>query len=116
MDTPQEVEVWYILPTVRKQFVISFKKHKLKQKEIASLMGLTEPAVSQYLKNKRGNEIRLNKDILSEIDVSAERSIRTGRYQHEFQQIIQKVKLSGFLCNVCHTRIKTPENCDICHG
>ena len=32
MDTPQEIEVWYVLPALRREIAIALKKQGLKQK------------------------------------------------------------------------------------
>ena len=53
MELPQEVELWYVIPAIRKALVAELKKHNLKQKDIAKLLGITESAVSQYGKDKR---------------------------------------------------------------
>ena len=44
---PQEIEVWDILPAIRKAFAKIFvEDFKLSQKKTAELLQLTEPAVS----------------------------------------------------------------------
>ena len=50
---PQEIEVWYIIPAVRRELAKSMVKIGLKQKQIAVTLGITEAAVSQYLKLDR---------------------------------------------------------------
>ena len=37
----------------RRELTIALKKKNIKQKQIASILGVTESAVSQYMKNKR---------------------------------------------------------------
>ncbi|NJL44492.1 MAG: hypothetical protein HC945_04245 [Nitrosarchaeum sp.] len=55
---PQEVEVWYLLPAIRRELVKIFTgKLGLTQKQAAGKLELTEAAVSQYLKKKRGAEL-----------------------------------------------------------
>ena len=50
----QDVEVRYVIPSLRRELAIHLSKEKLKQKEIAELLEITPAAVSQYLKQKRG--------------------------------------------------------------
>ena len=64
---PQEVEVWYVLPAIRRELskvmktkVVQradvdgeVKEHKITQKEIARMLGVTEPAITQYLLKKK---------------------------------------------------------------
>ena len=60
MITPQELEVWYILPAIRRELTISLKEEGLKQRQVAEILGVTEAAVSQYIKSKRAKAIKFN--------------------------------------------------------
>ena len=53
MELPQEIELWYVIPAIRKQLVIELKRKGLKQKAIAPILGITEAAISQYNRDKR---------------------------------------------------------------
>jgi uncharacterized protein len=65
---PCEIIVWYILPVIRKEFArMMVEDYNLSQKEVADKLGLTEPAISQYLSSKRGSDIELSPKILEEI-------------------------------------------------
>lgn len=58
---PQEIEVWFLLPAIRRELVKIFtKKFSMSQREAASLLGLTESAISQYVKDKRGAELEFS--------------------------------------------------------
>lgn len=115
MDTPQEVEVWFILPAVRKQLAIEMKKTGMKQKDIASALNITGAAVSQYLTKKRGEEITFDGQTLAEVSESAER-IRLGEpVRTELQRLMQKIKKSRLICSVCHDQINTSDSCEICY-
>ena len=58
---PQEIEVWYLIPALRREIAsILIKDHKLKQKEVAAILGITEAAVSQYVKSKRAQELKFS--------------------------------------------------------
>lgn len=116
MDTPQEVEVWFVLPALRRQYVIALKKEGLKQKDIAAIVNLTEAAVSQYLKKKRGDAITFNMKTLDEIQVSAKKIVAKKReYRREFQNVLKKLKHSRFICTVCHDHTNTDDECEICY-
>lgn len=55
MKTPCEVVVWYVLPTIRRELAKELvDSYGLKQSQIAKMFGVTDAAISQYLKNKRG--------------------------------------------------------------
>lgn len=57
MLTPQEIEVWYLLPALRKEIAIKLKRSNISQKDIAKIMDITPSAVSQYLHNKRAKKL-----------------------------------------------------------
>lgn len=83
---PQEIEVWYLLPAVRKALAgIFIKDFKLKQKEAASLLGLTESAISQYLKSKRAHELELGKEDLALIKKAAHQMVEDK--EHVMEQL-----------------------------
>src|SRR4030042_5208371 len=104
MDTPQEVQVWYILPALRKHLTLALKEERMKQKDIAQSLGLTEAAVSQYLKKKRGGEISFNKEILNEIKKSAKTiSHNKNNARAEIQQIMKRIEQTKFICSICHS-------------
>ena len=116
METPQEIEVWYILPALRRQLAVCLKKEGMKQKDIALALNLTEPAVSQYLKRKRGEEISFSVDLTEEVSLSAKNIMKDrNRLRSEVQKLLKKVKETKFICSVCHDHIKSAEDCEICY-
>ena len=115
MDTPQEVEVWFVLPALRKQFVIALKKQGLKQKEIAKIMNLSEPAVSQYIKDKRGNNVNFSEKVVKDIEKSSQKIQDKISYRKEFQKMFMKIKKSRMICEICHDHIDSNDNCEICY-
>ncbi|MFH1328275.1 MAG: hypothetical protein ABIH76_05470, partial [Candidatus Bathyarchaeota archaeon] len=62
--TPQEIEVWYVLPALRREFAKAFLETGMKQKDIAKIMEINEPAISQYLKAKRAKEFQFEQGTL----------------------------------------------------
>jgi predicted transcriptional regulator len=116
MDTPQEVEVWFIMPALRKHFVNGFKKNNVKQKDIANRMNLTQAAVSQYTKNKRGNNVSFDEKIVRKINDSCKYIITQNDFRMRFQKILKEIKKSKTMCNVCHDHIDTDIKCNICYA
>ncbi len=112
---PQEIEVWYVLPAIRKELAeIFIRKHNLKQKEVAELLDLRESTISQYFSEKRANEIRLDNKTKKEIEKSAEIIIKDKNgLITEIQKICHLIKQRGFLCRV-HKRYEKIKNCCIC--
>ena len=99
---PQEIEVWYLIPALRKELAkIFINDHNLTQKEAAGVIGITEPAISQYLKEKRGSELIFNKEQLSYIKKAADRLIN------------EKENITKELYNLCVDFRGSKEICDI---
>ena len=57
---PQEIEVFYVLPALKRYLSIYMKENGLNQSEIAIMLDLEKAAVSQYINNKRGNKIHVS--------------------------------------------------------
>ena len=111
---PQEIEVWYIIPAIRKALVVALKKRFNSQKKIAELMNLTEAAVSQYIKEKRGREIIFNKEVAEFIQNAANRIKDKASAYQELQRIIQYVKKTKTICQIHMGMEEGLEGCDIC--
>ena len=55
--------IWDVLPSIRAAIAEELVKRDLPQKEISRLLGITPPAVSQYLSKKRGYNIEFGEEI-----------------------------------------------------
>ncbi len=104
MKIPCEIVVWYVLPMIRRELSRELvQAHGMTQAEVARMFGVTDAAISQYLKKKRGSmpeveEIPLYEDFLAEIRRSAE-SISSHRsdFYSEMCRLCCHVKASGLL-------------------
>ena len=144
---PQEVEVWYVLPAIRRELAKvmktkvvqradedgDMKDHKITQKEIARMLGVTEPAITQYLLRKkgqrsRGDQVDLPNEILKEIDKSADSMIEEYEKARmrddedifqvmtkEINRIIRVMRDAGVMCDI-HREFcaHTEDPCDAC--
>ena len=108
---PQEVEVFYILPTLRKYFAIYMKERGLKQKEIAELLQIESATVSQYVNEKRANKIHFEENILSEIKLSTERITDKLSLLREVQRLLKMIRETKALCTIHHAFSQLPETC-----
>ncbi|MGB5099774.1 MAG: transcriptional regulator [Methanothrix sp.] len=61
--SPCEMVIWDVLPSIRAAIAEELMKRDLPQKEISRLLGITPPAVSQYLSKKRGYNIEFGEEI-----------------------------------------------------
>jgi uncharacterized protein len=116
MEMPQEIEVWYVLPAIRRELSICLKSNGIRQKKIAEILNLTEPAVSQYLTNKRANEIKFSKEILQDIDELADK-ILDNNFQScrlEYHKILNKMRHTGQLCKIHRQFYPVSDSCEMC--
>jgi len=110
MLTPQEIEVWYILPCLRKCIAIELKELGLSQKKISEIMDVTPSAVSQYFHNKRAEKIDcdLDKKIMKE---TAKKIFKTPEnYAEIIQTALKKIKNTKTICNI-HRKIEPIKKC-----
>lgn len=142
---PQEVEVWYVLPAIRRELAKIMKtksverigedgkkkEHKITQKEIAQMLGVTEPAITQYLLKKkgrrsRGDQVQIPQKFLSELDKSADAMIDVFEKHldnddmfevmtREINRIIKIMRDSGAMCDI-HRQFSAhvKDNCSAC--
>jgi uncharacterized protein len=115
MDTPQEIEVWYILPALRRQLATEMKLKGLKQKEIAKIMHVTEAAVSQYFKSKRAKEVQFTDYLKNEIKSSSEKLVKDNAlFMQELQRLLSLTKKEHLLCRTHKCHCVLPANCEVC--
>jgi uncharacterized protein len=100
---PQEIEVWYIIPTVRKELAkLLTKKHGLSYEKTGKILGISKAAVSQYLSNKRANKVKLSIEIKKEVAKSAEIISENPKQTIlEIQRILRLMNTSKCSCDVC---------------
>jgi predicted transcriptional regulator len=100
---PQEIEVWYIIPSIRKELARQLtSEYKLSYEKAGRLLGITKAAVSQYLSNKRANNVKISKDVKIEVLKSAEIMVKDPKKAvSEIQRILKYMKDTDFSCEVC---------------
>ncbi len=118
---PQEVEVFYILPALRREIAIAMKAHGMKQNAIAKILHIENAAVSQYISGKRGNKIRFPNDVKKLVAESTTRIKDATSLLSETQKILRYIRASGALCTIHHQVSTVPLNCGknqmvICEG
>ena len=116
---PQEIEVRYILPAIRRELArIFIQEHKHSQKQAAKILGLTEAAISQYQHSKRAKEVIFSESVVNEIRVSADRILAAKNTKErliaETYRISGLTKVRQILCDIHRAQSKDLENCNIC--
>lgn len=116
---PQELEVWYLLPSLRKEIAKVFvNEYKISQKEVSGIFGMTESAVSQYLKSKRANELKFSKSELEEIKKYADKIIQDKKNYHKYLfELSKKMRGTKSLCDLHKKRDPSlKSDCSLCHN
>lgn len=92
MKSPCEEIVWDVLPGIRAAIAEELVKRGQSQKEVSIILGITPPAVSQYVSKKRGYSIEFREDIRAAI----------GRLADDL--IAKKVDdLTARICKICRS-------------
>lgn len=116
---PQEIEVWYLLPALRREIArFLIKDFKLSQKKAAEILGVTEAAVSQYFKSKRGNEIKFSLKDLGKIKQVSKKIVENpGKLMDHLYELSIYFRGSKVVCDIHRGKDKNvSKECKICMG
>ncbi len=108
----QEVEVLYIIPTIRRYLAVYIKELGKSQKNIAESLALRESTVSQYLSNKRGCKIMFSNETLAFIKNTAKHIENKFDSIREIQKILKHIRNSEEICKIHKQVAEMPENCN----
>lgn len=115
---PQEIEVWYILPAIRKKIALKLIEKGSSQKKVAELMRVTEAAVSQYKSQKRASKEEIfDKDLEEELEKSVRRIIKDEKsLSREIIHLDSLIKKKGIICNIYNKicALRKNKNCPYC--
>jgi predicted transcriptional regulator len=112
---PQEIEVWYVMPAIRKAVAAALVKLGNTQKEVATLLNITPAAVSQYLKKKRAKDIVLPDDVKDFVDIAAGKIHDKKSAFRQVQVISRYVKESKAICRIHEGIEGNIDGCDVCY-
>ena len=112
---PQEISTWYIIPAIRREFVKELISQGLSQKKAADKLGLTEAAVSNYMKDKRASAIKLNDHIKELIKGSVVNILsRQSDVFTELYNVVKECEKDLTVCQIHAAYDEVPEGCKIC--
>ncbi len=99
MKPPCEIVVWYVIPAIRSELAKDLLALGMKQKDVSELMDITQPAVSQYITDKRGSGVELSSDVKEMVN---ELAVQLYNGEAKKNQIISRT------CSICKN-IKTED-------
>ena len=112
---PQEIEVWYIIPAIRRELTLAMKNNGIKQTDIAKKLGITKSAVNQYIHLKRGKDLDFSQLMKNEVNKSAFKINSPLDAVREIQYLINLSKKENITCQVHRLINKSlPDKCDVC--
>jgi predicted transcriptional regulator len=121
MILPEELASKSVIPAIRALVVKRLvEEHGMTQQEAAKLLGVTQPAVSKYLHEKRGAAIKLNG--IKEIDkatgeiaklVSSQR-VPQIEVMSKIEAACDYVRKNRFMCDL-HKRLEPGMDVNSCH-
>ena len=110
---PQEVEVFYIIPTIRSSLTKYLKQNGMNQKQIAKVLGIRESTVSQYVSYKWASKIRFSAIVEEKITECSKNINSKLDVIRETQKLLRFIRNSGEICSIHKTLCGLPGDCSI---
>jgi len=111
---PQEIEVFYVIPAIRREMALAMKAAGKKQKDIAKLLCVEESTISQYITNKRAAKLKLNDRIKNAVSASVKKIHDKISLVRETQKLLKLIKEENALCEIHRAVADMPKACDTC--
>jgi predicted transcriptional regulator len=117
---PCEIVVWYVIPAIRSELAKELLNLGMKQKQISEVLDITQPAVSQYISDKRGHGIKFEPEVQNMIKDFAGDLVSGKAGQQDIIpkmcEICKKVKAEELICQIHKDKDNVPLNCTACMG
>ncbi len=113
---PQEIEIWYIIPALRRELAKAFIKRGLSQKDVSKILGVTEAAVSNYVSQKRGSDVKFSNEDKIKIKDCADKILNDKKnYLGYLYELSVKFRKPEIICKVHKIKDRSiSKNCNIC--
>jgi predicted transcriptional regulator len=123
---PCEVGVQTVLPAIRALMARTIlENHRLKEQQVAEVLGLSQSAISRYTKKNRGNlltienvpEVKTNVDQMIQLLLYG-KTHKTAKIMDLFCQTCKIIREKGLMCELCQKKTKenTAEICAFCRS
>jgi predicted transcriptional regulator len=121
MILPEELASKSVIPAIRALIVKRLvEEHGMTQQEAAKHLGVTQPAVSKYLHQKRGASIRLggireiDKATGDIADMVSSRKVKPLEVMSKIEAACEYVKRNRYMCDL-HKRLEPGMDIESCH-
>jgi len=110
---PQEIEVWYLIPAVRRELSkFLTKTYGFSYEKAGKALGISKAAISQYQKNKRASKIRLHNRVYLQVEKAARRIANNkGETPREILRILRYMKDKKLPFEFCKGGVHKHEEC-----
>lgn len=121
MILPEELASKSVIPAIRALVVKRLvEDHGMTQQQAAKLLGVTQPAVSKYLHEKRGAAIKLTG--IKEIDIATDeiaemvssRKVRPIEVMSRIEAACDYVRRNRYMCDL-HKKLEPSMDVNSCH-
>ena len=112
---PQEVEVFYVLPAIRRELALSMKRAGKSQKDIAKLLGVTGAAVSQYVSQKRAAQVKFTLLLVDAIEKASQKITNEVSLMRETQRLLTLARNEKIVCQIHESIGGAPKGCGACY-
>ena len=121
MILPEELASKSVIPAIRALVVKRLvEEHGLTQQEAAKLLGVTQPAVSKYLHEKRGAAIKLNG--IKEIDKAtgeiaklvSSQKVPQIEVMSKIEAACEYIRRNRYMCDL-HKKLEPSMDVNSCH-
>ncbi|MEK6952118.1 MAG: helix-turn-helix domain-containing protein [Nanoarchaeota archaeon] len=110
----QEIEVWYVLPTIRKEIVKGLLEKGLNQNQIAKKLSLRKSTISQYVNKKRGKDIKFDDETIKSIKKAVDNIMDNKEPSKEIANICELFVKNRTICEIHRTYENVPIDCGLC--
>ncbi len=113
---PQELEVFYIIPALRREITHGLRSVGKDQKEIAKLLQVSEPSVSHYVNSHRASQVQFDDKIKEQIKTVSQELNEHKDVVSSTQKLLRLVRDERIICKVCHevNKEQITAGCRVC--
>jgi len=108
MMIPCEIAVKSVIPAIRAYVAKELTQtYKMKQNDVARLLGITQTAISKYVRDVRGRVIRIDqteeiRNMMNQMaSQAADEKISRTQLTLRFCEVCKVVRRNGIMCELC---------------